>query len=119
MYYRDDEEFTQDFFPETDSVHLAYSEETKQIILSAKNVEPLVMDLKAMLDSLPRSDESDVAQSLLSLEADNRQWKAKIIFKELTLKKYKDSRKIESATAELILRINIREENEVGEKGAH
>jgi hypothetical protein len=115
--YSRNQEFIEDFFTEEDSVHLVYSEETGQITLSGKNVEPLTMNFRALLDSLPKEDDNYLSQSQLTLEADNRQWKAKIMLSELSVERENGEIKLNRADGLLMLLFNNSVENEVGEKG--
>lgn len=115
IYNRDDK-YSVDFSAGADSVELIYYSETGLIILSARSFEPHEFNLNNLLDSLPQSDDDEFSQGLLSLDNDNMQWKAKIIFRSISLSMDKGKPKLNSASGTLLLRINDAGENEVGEK---
>ncbi|HLG33651.1 MAG TPA: DUF4153 domain-containing protein [Bacteroidia bacterium] len=110
-------EETLEFFFEADTIRLINSREAGTITLQCRDFEPLVLDTKEMLASLPGSNEDAIPVDRLTLEADNRQWKTKIIFSSLNCSRQNGKLKTDYASGMLMLKINFEEENEVGEKG--
>lgn len=106
---------TRNFYFGTDSVLFVYSSANGTITLTCRDFEPLVLDTKEMIAALPPSDKDEVSPGRLTLETDNRQWKAKIICTSLNLSSEEGKLKFQNANGVIMFRIINDEENEVGE----
>jgi hypothetical protein len=110
----------------SDTLYLFYSDTERKIHLSYKNFEPLILDAGGVMDSIysvgssPRETlPESVRLADFFLESDNKEWKAKVVFSELSVSKQSGQTSINYGSAMLFVRLNadnVDRENEVGEK---
>jgi len=102
-----------------DTIRLSYSDKPPKFILSSNaGYDTLVIDADDFFSSLrPFADRAELGEDKLTVEADNRQWKAKIIFTKLYLSLDEGKLSMTEAHGILLVSITTRRDNEVGEKG--
>ena len=105
-----------------DTLYLCYSGSEKNIYISYKDLEPLVLETGSVSDSIYGLGEflpENVRLTDFSIESDNRDWKAKVIFSELNINKQSGKTMMDYGWGVLFVRLNadnVDKENEVGEK---
>jgi len=114
--YRNDD-FSRSFNFGSDSIRFVYAALNGTMKLTCRDFEPLLFQTKEMLASLSGSDKDAMAPDRLTLETENPQWKAKIIFTSVNFDRTEGTIRFDNANGVLMIRINNAMENEVGEKG--
>jgi hypothetical protein len=104
-----------------DTLYLAYSEQDRKFNISFRNFEPLSLDAGSVLDSIYISEDTGTVREKSSLaeysiEDDNREWKAKIIFSEIHADRKSGRTIMTSADVVLFVKLSAKGENEVGER---
>ncbi|MBK5286626.1 MAG: DUF4153 domain-containing protein [Bacteroidia bacterium] len=113
--YRNDD-FSRSFNFGSDSIRFVYAAQNGTMKLTCRDFEPLLFQTNEMLASLSASDKDAIAPDRLTLETENPQWKAKIIFTSVNFDRAEGTLRFDNANGVLMLRINNALENEVGEK---
>src|SRR5258706_4786400 len=112
-YYHSD---STKFILKKDTLYLWYSDNTRRIKISYNNIEPLVLEIGNVLDAGYPFVSDSVHLSDFSIESDNKEWKAKVVFSELRINKKDGRNLLDYASAMLFVKMANVVENEVGEK---
>ena len=104
------------FLLKKDTLSLSYSEDERKIRMSYKDMEPLVLDAGSVLDSLFRGGPVKTNLSDFTMENDNREWKARLIFSRLSMHRVNERAVLNYGTALLCIKLVKDSENEVGER---
>lgn len=103
-FYRD-EDSKIDFLIESDTVHFVRSTTTGDISLSYRDFEPLVFDMKEFFSTLPRNENFEMNPAQLTIESENKDWQARIVFSSLDIVRENGKFELEDAAGVLMLNL--------------
>ncbi len=92
------------FLVEADTVHMAFSAAQESFELTYRDYEPLVLDLKELLASLPNHRDLERTADRMTILADHPKWKAKLILSSLEISREKGTPNLIAAKGVLMLR---------------